>query len=191
MVFVIIILSVALVGIAQSLSGGTARSSDTLVNIQSIALAQAYMDEILGKRFDEGNANSGIPPCRGTLPNPAARRCSEEPEVFVVPQRSFGADGTETRATYDDVDDYDGLKEGFSEGTTLKDANGDDRDDYDSYSVAIEVNYYDGGADIVYTPTPPTDEELDDLYDAKLITVTVLFGSETEGLVLSAYKSNF
>lgn len=201
MIFVIIILAVALVGIATMMAGGTSRSSDTLVDIQSVALAQAYLDEILGKRFDEGAASSGIPPCRvprdgsPDMPDGAPRRCSEEPEVVVPPQRSFGPDGAETRASYDDVDDYDGLLEGFgviAPNDTLKDANGDDRDGYANYSVSVEVNYYDPlGSDISYTPSTPTDEELDDDYDTKLITVTVFFGSETDGLVLSAYKSNF
>jgi MSHA pilin protein MshD len=193
MIFVIIILSVALVGIATTISGGTSRSSDTLVEIQSIALAQAYLDEIVGKRFDEGNRASGIPPCRGTLAAGAARRCSEEPEVVVTSERLFGPDGSEVRATYDDVDDYDGLVEGLGESfpdDTLKDANGADREGYDNYSVSIAVNYYDGaGTNVEYTG--PTGEELDDMYDAKLITVTVFFGAETEGLVLSVYKSNF
>lgn len=201
MIFVIIILAVALVGIATTIAGGTSRSSDTLVEIQSIALAQAYLDEILGKRFDEGSASSGIPPCRvdrdgmADLADGARRRCSEEPEDVSGSQRSFGPDGTETRATYDDVDDYDGLIEGLgqvSPNDTLKDANGDARVGYDNYSVSVEVNYYDGsGSDVEYTPTTPVDEELDQKYDAKLITVTVFFGAETEGLVLSAYKSNF
>ncbi len=191
MIFVIIILSVALAGIAASISGGTARSSDTLVNIQSIALAQAYLDEIVGKRFDEGNRASGIPPCRGTLAPAAARRCSEEPEVIVTDERLFGADG-EDRATYDDVDDYDNLQEGLKYGVPLRDANNEERDGYDNFSVLVEVNYYvSGSSAVTYAPTTPIGQELDDNYDAKLITVTVFFGAETEGLVLSAYKSNF
>jgi len=197
MVFVIIILSVALVGIATTISGGTSRSSDTLVEIQSIALAQAYLDEVLGKRFDEGTRASGIPPCRvlrdgmPDMPDGANRRCSDKVSGS-PPPRQFGPDGSENRSNYDDVDDYDGLVEGLSVGTPLKDANNDDRDGYDNYSVSIEVNYYDGsGTDVEYTPTTPTDEELDDIYDAKLIVVSVFFGAETEGLVLSAYKSNF
>lgn len=200
MIFVILILSLALVGIATTISGGTSRSSDTLVEIQSIALAQAYLDEILGKRFDEGSRASGIPPCRvlrdgmADMPDGAPRRCSDKVSGS-PPPREFGEDGSEDRSTYDDVDDYDGLTEGLgniSPNDTLKDANGDDREGYDNYSVSIEVTYYDGsGSDVEYTPGAPTDEELDDMYDAKLITVTVFFGSETEGLVLSAYKSNF
>jgi len=198
MVFVIIILAIALVGIASTIAGGTSRSSDTMVELQSIALAQAYLDEIVGKRFDEGNRASGIPPCRvprdGTTDMPAGanRRCSEEPEVVVTSERLFGPDGSESRSTYDDVDDYDGLVEGFSQGTVLKDANNNDREGYDNFSVSIEVNYYvSGDADVTYTPPTPSNQELDDNYDAKLITVTVFFGAETNGLVLSAYKSNF
>ncbi len=193
MIFAILILAVALVGIAASIGGGTSRSSDTLIEIQAVALAQAYLDEIIGKRFDEGNANSGIPPCRGTLPDGNRRRCSEKLEPS-PPPREFGPDGSETRASYDDVDDYDGLEEGFGiGGGELFDANGDSRGtEYANFRVSVVVDYYDGsGTDVEYTPTTPTDEELDDMYDAKLITVTVFFGADTEGFVFSAYKSNF
>lgn len=191
MIFTILILALALAGIANSLSGGMARSSDTLREIQAVALAQSYLDEIVGKRFDEGNRPSGIPPCRGTLPDGAPRRCSEESGV--PPPRLFGPDGTETRATYDDVDDYDGLSEGFGEVNPLQDANGDSRGtEYASFRVEIEVTYYDGsGTDVEYTPTTPVDEELDDMYDAKLIQVTVFYADDSEGFVFSVYKSNF
>lgn len=200
LIFTILILSVALVGIASSISGGTSRSADTLVEIQAVALAQAYLDEIVGKRFDEGNRASGIPPCRvlrDGLPNladGASRRCSDKTDVAppgTFP-RFFGilADG-ETRATYDDVDDYDGLKEGFGETNPLQDANGDPRgSEYDNFHIEIEVTYFDPlGTDVTYSGA--TDEELDDGYDSKLITISVFNGNDAQGFVFSVYKSNF
>ena len=197
LIFTILILSLALVGIASSISGGTSRSADTLVEIQAVALAQAYLDEIVGKRFDEGNRPSGIPPCRvqrDSLPDladGAARRCSEKVEA-APPPREFGPDGSETRATFDDVDDYDGLIEGQGFGD-LEDANGDPRgSEYDNFRIEIEVTYFDPlGTDVSYSDPGTNDEELDDDYDAKLITVTIFNGNETEGFVFSVYKSNF
>ncbi|PCI73981.1 MAG: hypothetical protein COB20_15645 [SAR86 cluster bacterium] len=191
LIFTILILSLALVGIASSISGGTSRSADILVEIQAVALAQAYLDEIVGKRFDEGNRASGIPPCRGTLPNGAARRCSEKVEPS-PPPREFGPDGTETRATFDDVDDYDGLVEGLGFGD-LEDANGDPRgSEYDNFRVEIEVTYFDPlGTDVTYSDPGTNDEELDDDYDSKLVTVSIFNGNDTEGFVFSVYKSNF
>ena len=191
LIFTILILSLALVGIASSISGGTSRSADTLVEIQAVALAQAYLDEIVGKRFDEGNSASGIPPCRGTLADGAPRRCSEKLEA-APPPREFGPDGVETRATFDDVDDYDGLVEGQGFGD-LEDANGDSRgSEYDNFRVEIEVTYFDPlGTDVTYSDPGTNDEELDDDYDSKLVTVSIFNGNDTQGFVFSVYKSNF
>ncbi|MFT4817642.1 MAG: MSHA pilin protein MshD [Cyclobacteriaceae bacterium] len=199
LIFTILILSLALVGIAYSISVGTGRSSDTLVEIQAVALAQAYLDEIIGKRFDEGNRASGIPPCRvqrdglGDLADGAARRCSEKVSAS-PPPRQFGPDGSEVRDTFDDVDDYDGLEEGFGlgPGLELKDANNVVRgSEYDNFRILIDVIYFDPmGTDVTYSD-PGTVEELDDGYDAKLITITIFNGNETDGFVFSVYKSNF
>jgi MSHA pilin protein MshD len=191
LIFTILILSVALFGIATTMSGGASRSSDILPEIQAVALAQAYLDEIVGKRFDEGNRASGIPPCRGTLADGAPRRCSEKVEPSPSP-REFGPDGTETRATFDDVDDYDGLVEGLGFGD-LEDANGDPRgSEYDNFRVEIAVTYFDPlGTDVTYSDPGTNDEELDDGYDSKLVTVTIFNGNDTDGFVFSVYKSNF
>ena len=63
MVITIVLLSIALVAITNMLTTGLGRSSDTLLELRTAALGQAYLDEILGKRFDERTRNSGVPPC--------------------------------------------------------------------------------------------------------------------------------
>ena len=100
LVISIAILAIALVGVTQLLSGGLGRSADTMLESRVGALAQAYLDEILGKRFDENTRDSGVPPCRNSLGS--TRLCS----------MVLGPESGETRATYDDVDDFNGLDEG-------------------------------------------------------------------------------
>ncbi|MEX0965244.1 MAG: type II secretion system protein [Pseudohongiellaceae bacterium] len=187
LVLTIVILAIALTGISVMLSRGFNRSSDALIQLRAVSLAQAYLDEILGKRFDENSRNSGIPPCRGTT-GPLGRRCSQEtgtpqPEVF-------GPDGSETRATYDDVDDYHNLSEGFGTGNDLEDAQGVLRTGYDNYTVNVSVRYINVGVG-EEEESFNVNNELDDQYDAKLITVTIGHSSQSPDFAFSAYKSNF
>ena len=102
----------------------------------------------------------------------------------------FGPDPSENREDFDDVDDYHCLEEGFDFGTDLEDATGTARDGYENYSVSIEVRYIDigGGGE---EENLGANNELDDQYDAKLITVTVSHSQLSSDFVYSAYKANF
>lgn len=176
MVVTIVILAISLIAISGIFSSGVGRSADTTVELRATALAQSYLDEILGKRFDERSHPRGIPPCRSN--------CT----TF----GNFGPDGGETRSQYDDVDDYHGLDEGEGQPNPLQDANGDPRTGYDSFRVRVAVRYMDIGASGEEESLAVAANDLDDDQDAKLITVTVNFlNSGTEGVRYSAYKSNF
>jgi len=187
LIVTIVILSIALVTITVFINSGLGRSSDTLLELRTATLAKAYMDEILSKRFDEKSANNGIPPCRapdgpgGVPPN---RECTVE--------ASFGADGSETRATFDDVDDYTDIDEG--EGgvdPTLQDADGNDRTGYEGYRVVVDVRYINVAIMGDEEFGLGQNNELDDEYDAKAITVTVSHRLLTTPFIYLAYKSNF
>lgn len=176
MVLTIVILAISLVAITSFLSSGVGRSADTTLELRSAALAQSYLDEILGKRFDERSHPRGIPPCRSN--------CT----LFA----NFGPDGGETRDKFDDVDDYDGLDEGEGQLTPLQDANGVARTGYESFRVRISVRYMDVAVSGTEENLAVAANDLDDNEDAKVITVTVNFlNSGTEGIAYSAYKSNF
>jgi len=180
LVITIVLLAIALAGVTAMLQRGVSRSADTTLQVRSIALAQTYMDEILSKRFDERTRSRGVPPCHS--PAPPARTCTAE--------GLFGPDGAETRARYDDVDDYHGLDEGDGQVNPLQDAQGNTRTGFDNFRVQVDVRYI----NIAPTEEESTfniNNELDDVFDAKLITVTVTHRSFTEGIVFSAYKSNF
>jgi MSHA pilin protein MshD len=181
----IVIIAIALSAVVFSVQFGTTNSSDTLIQVRATALAQAYLDEILGKRYDERTRPSGVPPCRATAPPP--RQCTAEV--------SFGADGGETsRDLYDDVDDYHNLREGNGEVNPLQDAEGNTRVGYDNFTVDVQVRYINLGIAVpaeVDEVGLGANNELDDEFDAKLITVTVIDGDNPDGFKFSAYKSNF
>lgn len=187
LIVTIVILAIALTGISVMMNNGFNRSADALLQFRSVSLAQAYLDEILSKRFDENSRNSGIPPCRGST-GPLGRRCSQEagtpqPEIF-------GPDGGETRATYDDVDDYHNLNEGFGTGNDLEDAQGIQRTGYDNFTVDITVRYINVGVG-EEEASFNVNNELDDQFDAKLISITVSHTALTQDSVFAVYKANF
>lgn len=179
MVMTISILSIALTGITFTIQGGLSRSANTLLEVRAVALGQSYLDEILSKRFDEQSQANGIPPCRLTVP--ASRPCTAE--------ASFGSE-SETRATYDDVDDYHGLAEGDGEVNPLRDSQGGTRNGYDNFRVTVAVRYINLGVG-EQEVNLAQGSELNDEFDAKLITVSVSHRSLNEALNFSAYKSNF
>jgi len=186
LVITIVVLAIALAAITLTLSEGISRSSDTLLELRAVALAQAYLDEAVGKRFDENSANNGVPPCRapGTSGVPLNRQCT-----------TSGALGAEEalRQRYDDVDDYDDINEGAGvafPNDTLKDAQGNDRVGYDGFTVSIDVRYIDVGGTELGLGLGQINV-LNDQYDAKVIEVTVSHTALPSDYVFTAYKSNF
>ena len=188
MVVTIVILAIALITITSSISGGIGRSADTLVETRAVALAQSYLDEIFGKRFDENSHPRGIPPCRLT--------CTDS--------GSFGLDAGETeRYHYDDVDDYDGLDEGADTPGPLQDSEGQDRTGYANFRVQVSVRYVEpcaGEPEDFFNATPEicapdTPEEIEALdyaqQAAKLVTVRVIHETNSDGWEFSVYKANF
>ncbi len=111
LVISIVVLGIALTAIVSAISTSVGRSSGVLLQDRMIELSQAYMDEILGKRFDEDTPIGGYPP---------VTNCSINTEEG-------------NRANYDDVDDYNGLNEVPTSQTTANFAN------YSDYRVAVSV----------------------------------------------------
>ena len=179
LVVTIVILSIALVGISFAINSGVSQSANTLYELRAVALGQAYLDEILSKKFDERSRNSGIPPCKDPTAMPAlsGRKCADP---LITEEGS--------RTNYDDVDDYDGLDEGLNGTGILRDAEGNARTGYDDFRVQVSVRLINVATTEQFSATPAP--KPDDPYDAKLITVTVSDGSPT-GIQFSAYKSNF
>ena len=188
-IITIVILAIRLVSVTQLLQGTFLNSAEPSLQVRTTALAQAYLDEILSKRFDEKTRRSGIPPCRapdGPGGVPTNRECTED-----TPTNFLGPDGSETRTSFDDVDDYHGLDEGDGQVNPLQDAGGAEREGYENFRVQVDVRYLQVGAseDEEFTAAGAT--ILDDKWDGKLITVTVSHRTQTAGFKFSAYKANF
>src|SRR5690606_10324718 len=130
LVVTIVVLAIALVSVAYIVRLGTSDSSQTLLETRAIALGQAYLDEILSRRFDERSGRGGGSPCYGLA---GGGRCTAA--------ANFGLDGGEgsNRDLWDDVDDYDGLSEGDGYPDPLRDAVGATRAGYDNFGVEVAV----------------------------------------------------
>jgi MSHA pilin protein MshD len=85
-------------------------SPDPVIRQKAVALGQAMMDEIAAKKWDENTPNGGGPICSGEsgTGRGASAYTLACPEL-VKNASAIGAEIGESRATYDDVDDYDGL----------------------------------------------------------------------------------
>lgn len=189
MIATIVILSIALAGVTFSVQNAVGRSGQELIQLRAVELAQSYLDEILGKRFDENSANNGIPPCR-SAPNP--RVCTVEgPATFGFNYTTPVEPGESSRGRLDDVDDYNGMDEGDGGDRPLQDAEGSTRVGYDNFRIQIAVRYTDSGAGGAEENLGAPSHILNYDYDAKLITVTVTYRGLSEGFVFSAYKANF
>jgi MSHA pilin protein MshD len=185
LVVTIVILGISLVAVSFAISGGILQSTNTLFEVRAVALGQSYLDEILSKKFDERSRNSGVPPCKNPLvmPTLSGRKCANP---LIVEEAASG------RSAFDDVDDYNGLDEGFGSltGDPLRDAIGNPRTNYDNFRVRVSVRLIDTSSATSELFSGTAAPKPDDAYDAKLITVTVSDGN-ANGLDFSAYKSNF
>jgi len=161
LIVTIVILSIAMVSLAMTLSFSASHSADAMVQAKTVELGQAYLEEILTKGFDENTPVGGIPACSA-----ATIACG-----------SIGPEAGETRATFDDVDDYHGLND-----SPPRDSLGVVRNNYDGYSVAVSVVYM--------TASQLADYGLGSTTDAKLITASVTPPGGT-AVVFSVYRANF
>lgn len=138
------------------------QSAEQVHQIRAAELGQSMLNEILGRAFDENSVIAG-----GFI------RCGESG----VSCSAIGVDSGETRATYDDVDDYNAID--FSD--TLQNSLGEDiSTKYVGFSMNVTVindaNYNGSGTG--------------DNSTAKLITVTVRTPQNFD-FVFAVYKVNF
>ena len=145
LVLTIVIIGIAGLGISTALSFGLQHQSDGLEFARSTTLAQAYIEEIMAKRYDETTPLGGVPPCSA-----ATIACSN----------AINFDDGESRAQFDDVDDYHNLVE-----QPPLNVDGSVRTAFARYTVAVQVNYA--------SSAQVTALGLNDATDAKVISVTV------------------
>ncbi len=123
-VIFIVVVAVGLTGILGLFVQNTQSSADPYVRERAVAVAHAYMDEIMGKRFDEntplggGCVETGSTSCTAycnllTDPVCVRSKCRLQAAANCVPRADVSGIATEeaARNVYDDVDDYAGLNE--------------------------------------------------------------------------------
>lgn len=155
LVITIVVIGIAMSALISSLSTGIANSSTPLWEGKALELSQAYLDEIQAMKFDENSAVGG-----GVLSS--------------VECNAANFNDGETRALYDDVDDYHGLTDSppVLIDSTISMA------EYTNYSVSVQVSC--AGGDLGLSNTD----------SAKRITVIVTVpGGESRSVAF--FKGNF
>lgn len=163
----IIVFSIALVLFTSLIVPQVIRSVDPIFQVRAAELGQSIINEISSKSFDEKSDRTG-----------GSNFC----DAACIGSINLGPDGSETRANFDDVDDYHGLNESgggikntLGESTILNDNNL-----YEGFTLRVSVVYdadMDGTADTVVSNT-------------KLITVTVTTPND-EDIIFSTFRSNY
>ena len=131
-VIFIVVVGIGLTGILGLLVQNTQSSADPFIRERAVAIAHAYMDEIMGKRFDENTpigggcveigSNSCSQYCAAFSDVQCVKsRCRLQAAASCVPRANLSGFAIEegSRNAYDDVDDYANLNEAPSglEGT--------------------------------------------------------------------------
>ncbi|WP_350431968.1 prepilin-type N-terminal cleavage/methylation domain-containing protein [Shewanella sp. H8] len=119
------VIGIAIVMLTSMLLPQADRAAKTLHRVRSAELAHSVMNEIWGKRYDQQtNPNGGVPACDA----PAGNTCSAV--------SALGNDG-ETRDTFNDVDDYDGL----DQTANMLDSSQTYAQAYPNYQLNVSVTY--------------------------------------------------
>ena len=100
----------------SAFSTSMSRSADPLWKNKSLKLAQAYLDEILSKKYDNDTPLGGVP------------------ATTSISCGSLGPESGEIRAEFDDVDDYNSLSDNPPKLVTNNDMTG-----YAGYTVQVTV----------------------------------------------------
>ena len=120
LIIAIVIIGIGIASFAQLMNTSTINSIDPMVRQQAHAVARSYLEEVLLKSFCDPDLTSDCPAdCA------AGNTCSD----------ASCTDSTgETRATFDDVCDYNGLPD-----TLVRDQNGTAVAALNNYRVTVNV----------------------------------------------------
>lgn len=163
------VLSIALLIMTGALFPQAQQSTNPWFQVRSAELAQSFMNEILGKRFDE---NSPLSAADELCDDPSGSvSCTDlTTDCSVTPWVEEGS-----RALFDDVDDYHCYT---ATGSALVNLEGGDLTDvYDSFTIQVSVLY--AGTDIGLTDR-----------QAKKVTVEVTAPNK-EVIRYSSYRTNY
>ncbi len=158
LVVTIVLLGIVASAMAWAFASQIKSSTSPLWHGKAMKLGQLYLDEILSKAYDHNTPLGGLPP------------------VASPPCALLGPESGETRLTYNDVDDYNGI--GDMPPVSLI---GTLDSSYNDYGVKVTVEC-DGAAVGASGNT-----------HAKLITVSILPPAHlsNQPMVFSVYKGNY
>lgn len=165
MVMVMVMTAIIAIPLVVRIYEGARSSASGELQTKANYLAQDLMEEILEKRWDENTPAGG-----GTIPNGSK-----------TAHTAFGpGEGGETRASFDDVDDYQGLSENPPKDITNTTISG-----FGEFTRAVQVVYVDTSdlnTAVTSSPRP----------DYKRIQVTVTWTINGGGSVqLVTLRGNF
>ncbi|MEN8256682.1 MAG: prepilin-type N-terminal cleavage/methylation domain-containing protein [Thermodesulfobacteriota bacterium] len=191
LILTIIIMAFAAIIITPYLTS-VSHHPDPVIREKAIALAQAMMDEILSRRWDENTAIGGGPlinseTLAGTRGTVAATPTATAPG-------GLGTDGGENltaddRSGWDDVDDYNGS--GEPSGVNFFDQTGNILPgSWTGFQRTVTVNYIISSTDPIDAAIPGNGNSLLLATDSKRIVVTVT-SPLGETFQLVAVKCNF
>ncbi len=160
-----VVLAISLTIISGILGPMYVKSADPWHQVRAAELGQGVMNEILSRSYDESSSRSG-----------SLLRCDETGAPACSPEAAFGPDGAESRASFDDVDDYHGLDQ---TGDAIRNSLDESLAGlYNAYRVRVAVSYR------------GTELGLADNRRAKRIDVTVTTPTGFD-ILFSAYKGNW
>ncbi|MGO4892088.1 type IV pilus modification PilV family protein [Flavobacterium sp. W21_SRS_FM6] len=173
----IVVFAVALSLFAALIVPQASRSADPILQVRATELAQSMMNEISSKSFDQQSSRVG-----------GEARCNENANPCTA-SNSLGADGSESRTHYNDVDDYNGLDE---EGADIKNSFGtevslDGDALYQGFRAQVVV-YYDDNMDGVDDAISSGNSNY--VGNTKYIQISITSPSQ-QALIFSSYRSNY
>jgi len=194
-VIFIVVVAVALAGIASLFTTNIKNSASPLIRERTIMLAQAYMDEIISKRWheltpvgggcldtDPGSANDSCTLYCATITSQAqcdrskCRYDSGTSSCVAAESTATAVDESAevgTRSLWDDIDDYDGYNP-----NPPQDIHGNNITEYTDYSVNVNVT------------TPSANWHGIPKEDVRRISVTVN-NPLGDSMTLISYRVNF
>ncbi|MBV1909440.1 MAG: type II secretion system GspH family protein [Kangiellaceae bacterium] len=126
LIVTIVVTSIVMIIFYSIFAPNQKNSVSSVLQIKAAELGQAYLEEIIQKKFDENT------------PIGNAQRCNQLPSLLCGPIAN--EEGAGNRSLFDDVDDYNGLDD-----QPAQDAFGNNRVGFDSFRVTVVVSY--AGAD--------------------------------------------
>lgn len=162
-VMFIIIVGIAIAAIGQQFAVNVGHSHEPYLRQRALAVANAYMDEILRKRWNSATPAGGgcVLTGSGNCTTPGA-----------PPAVGIGTDA-QLRPDYDDVDDYDGIN---AEAPT--DSDGTPMPNYENFNVTVSVTQ------------PAANWNGINNQDVRKIEVTVTT-PDNQPIALTAYRINY